>query len=137
MRFRYARQRFVAVSLIAVFNAAWFYAAGCGTLCAFRSCPQVNAAHAQQCHHHSGRPRPASNSGRGASCVQHVLVATAASASTWQLVRIANRSAAASSVNLTAAMPKGLLTLPGNLSHSPPTPSAGRSACLKTSVLRV
>ena len=80
LRSRRLSQRFVAVVVIAVFNAAWFFAVGCAALCAFGPCPQQHAPVTGESCHHNG-PVPASQQDHSApksSCPDHKYLAASA-----------------------------------------------------------
>ena len=134
-------QRFVAMAVVAVFNAAWFFAAGCGVLCAFGPCPQQHAPVAEErCYHNGQMPAPQQDQSAPRSpCPDHgYLVAS--------LVPVAAPDITPGLQNGTPVT--GLPCLLGGtairsvpvrdmLSHSPPGLSTGRSLLQRESLLRI
>lgn len=143
LKVRSTGHRVVAITVIAVLNAAWFFTIGCAALCAFAACPQ-QAQHRQdseeQCHHKGQLPTPQRNdSDHHSPCPDHnffmasvVLPATPdvtpglQKGSKWVGLGYFHRS-----------MTARLVPLRDALTHSPPGLSSGRILLQKESLLRI
>ena len=131
----------MALAVIAVLNAAWFFAVGCATLCAFGPCPQQRTPVTEErCHHNGQMPAPQrDDSSPRSPCADHGYLAAS-------VVPVAAPDTTPGLQN--GALVTGLPYLLGGaatrfvpvrdmLSHSPPGLPAGRVLLQKESLLRI
>jgi len=136
------QQRAVAVTLVAVLNAASFDAIGCAALCAIRSCPQQFTRERRDQCRHQGLPAPGNQrqNKEKSTCPDHtsyptaVVILAAAPGVTPGLQNLSPRTApnfdgASSSVPVAP--------LGGSSAHSPSEFSTGRTICQKQALLRI
>lgn len=137
LKVRRVHQRAVSVAIIALFNAAWFFAIGCEALCAFRACPQQSAAE-DRCEH-QGRPAHQSKHQHSSKCPTHdyFLASTVLRAGPDLTSGLESAMAVAAPASFISLTVGGPLASPAALSHSPPGFSTGRIICQKESLLRI
>ena len=132
-------RRLVAMLLVGVLNAAWFFAVGCASVCALGSCPQqLNTSQADRCHHGSDAPSHRHDEHQEAQCPsQSLLLAGGLTPSGPDVVP--GLQATASIVFSPSCVPNLVRTgqLSATRSHSPPGDLSGRSICQKESLLRI
>jgi hypothetical protein len=135
------RQRAVAVAVIAVLNAAWFFSIGCAALCAFGPCPQKRAPVADgQCHHSGQIPLPRQHHQSPQSpCPDHVYpVASLVPASAPDITPgLQSGTLLAGFIFLVGSTDTQFVPICDTPSHSPPGLSTGRVLLQKESLLRI
>ncbi len=133
-------RRIVAVTVVAVLNAAWFFTIGCAARCAFSPCPQqLQPATEERCHHNGQLPPSQKHNHHDSKCPDHSypiasLVLPAAPDSTPGLQ---SGSSWVGLAYLNAPAAPQLISLRDVLSHSPPGFSTGRALLQKQALLRI
>ena len=136
-------QRVVAITTIAVLNAAWFFAIGCAAVCAFASCPRQapqRRASEEACDHKSELPQPQSdNSSHHSSCPDqnYFIAGVARQAAPDAISCLRSGSNRVGLVEFHSSLTPRRVPLRNALSHSPPGLSAGRALLQRESLLRI
>jgi hypothetical protein len=136
-------QRVIAITTIAVLNAAWFFTIGCAALCAFSSCPRQapqRRASEEQCDHKSELPQPQrDNSSHRSSCPDrnYFVAGVARQAAPDATSGLRTGSNPVGVVEFHSRLTPRRMPLPNTLSHSPPGLSAGRALLQRESLLRI
>lgn len=139
LRSRKLPRRTVAVAVVAVLNAAWFFTLGCAAFCAFGPCPQHRARFAEERCHHDGQMPQQDHSAPRSPCPDHAypmacLMPAAAPDVTSGLQHGARTIGVSPPMGGTVAR---FVLVRDTLSHSPPGLFSGRVLLQKESLLRI
>ncbi len=139
---RSTAQRVVAIVVMAVLNAAWFFTIGCAALCAFASCPQQRQPTAAESCHHKGQipTKPDGGDHPKSPCPErgYAAVGIVLPASRDVTPGLQGGGSQRPPLDSWSWHPVAQFVSPCDIfSHSPPGVLTGRAICRKESLLRI